>query len=93
MRESLRIDSPFMGLGCRRPILVTCGSALSQLWRPVHVATRGSKSGFSEVSVASAVKYGCSALVVSARGAPPRSRAAGSVFPPLEEFAVEICRI
>ena len=24
------------GLGCRRPILVTCGSALSQLWRPVR---------------------------------------------------------
>jgi hypothetical protein len=36
MSKSLRIDSPFGGLGCRRPILVTCGSALSQLWRPAR---------------------------------------------------------
>src|SRR6478672_3619083 len=36
MRESLALILLLWGLGCRRPILVTCGSALSQLWRPVR---------------------------------------------------------
>ena len=36
MRKCLRIVLLLWGLGCRRPILVTCGSALSQLWRPLR---------------------------------------------------------
>ena len=70
------------GLGCRRPILVTCGSALSQLWRPVR---RDATERF-EVSVASAVKW--LQRWYQQRSAAPKPR--GGSVSPLEEIAVEI---
>src|SRR5262249_8275303 len=65
-------DSPFGGLGCRRPILVTCGRALSQLWRP---ARRDARRRNVSRSAWRRRESGCSAGVK--RGPPPRSRAAG----------------
>src|SRR5712675_3324239 len=82
MSKSLRIDSPFGGLGCRRPILVTCGSALSQLWRP----SRREAAERFEVSVASAVKW--LQRWCEERTAAPKPR--GGSISPLEEFAAEI---
>ena len=70
------------GLGCRRPILVTCGSALSQLWR--SWSRREAAERF-EVSVASAVKW---LQRWYQRSAAPKPR--GGSVSPLEEFAVEI---
>ena len=47
---------PFMGAGMPKALFsVTCGSALSPLWRPVRRDAR--QQSVSEVSVASAVKW------------------------------------
>src|SRR2546421_3663749 len=82
MSKSLRIDSPFGGLGCRRPILVTCGSALSQLWRPARRDARRRNVSRS----ASAVKW--LQRWCEERTAAPKPR--GGSISPLEEFAAEI---
>src|SRR6516162_8312410 len=84
MRECLGIDSPSWGLGCRKPILATCGSALSQLWRPA--ASRREAAERFVVSVASAVKW--LQRWYQQRSAAPKPR--GGSISPLEEFSGEI---
>ena len=77
MRESLcALILLLWGLGCRRPILVTCGSALSQLWRPVRRDAR-------QQSVSRWLQRW-----YQQRSAAPKPR--GGSVSPLEEFAVEI---
>ena len=62
---------------------MTCGSALSQLWRPVR---RDARAERFEISVASAVKW--LQRWYQQRSAAPKPR--GGSVSPLEEFAVEI---
>ena len=59
------------GWRCRRPILVTCGSALSQLWRPVRRDARGSRAFRGQRGVGGKV----AAALVSAEERRPGSRA------------------
>ena len=63
---------------------MTCGSALSQLWRPVRRDAQAAER--FEVSVASAVKW--LQRWYQQRSAAPKPR--GGSVSPLEEFAVEI---
>ena len=73
MRESLRIDSPFMGAGMPKAY---SRDLRERVITAVETgASRREAAERFEVSVASAVK-GCSAGI--SRGAPPRSRAAGA---------------
>ena len=76
MRESLRIDSPFMGAGdAEGPILVTLRELLlSTTVEDRCVATRGSRAFRGQRGVGGKV----AAALVSAEERRPRSRAAGA---------------
>ena len=74
MRESFGIDSPFMGAGMPKAY---SRDLRERVITAVETgASRREAAERFEVSVASAVKNGCSAGI--SRGAPPRSRAAGA---------------
>ena len=73
MRESLRIDSPFMGAGMPKAYSRDLRERVMQLARTG--ASRREAAERFEVSVASAVKV--AAALVSAEERRPRSRAAG----------------
>ena len=81
----MRIDLPYGAGMPKRSILVTCGSALSQLWRPVRRDARGSRAFRGQRGVGGKV----AAALVSAEERRPEAARGGSVSP-LEEFAVEI---
>ena len=88
MIETLCIDSPYgRGERCRRPILVTCGNALSRPW--LRAASRREAAERFEVSVASAVKW--LQRWRDHNSAAPKPR--GGSVSPLEEFATEILAV
>ena len=82
----MRIDLSFYGgWDAGRPILVTCGSALSQLWRPVRRDAEGSRAFRGQRGVGGKV---AAQRWYQQRSAAPKPR--GGSVSPLEEYAVEI---
>ena len=86
MRESLRIDSPFMGAGMPKAYSRDLRErVITGWWRSVRVATRGSRAFRGQRGVGGKV----AAALVSAEERRPEAARGGPVSP-LEEFAVEI---